>query len=172
MIVKSFLGTAPVIHPSCFIAENAAIIGNVTLAEDVNIWFGAVLRGDETEIRVGKGSNVQDNATLHGNPRNHVTVGEYVTIGHNAIVHGCTVGDDTMIGMGATVLNGAVIGKHCIIGAGALVKEKEIIPDYSLVVGVPGKVIRTMTPEQAAMIRVNANDYLTLSVQYKQSKEQ
>ncbi len=162
-MIRKYKHHTPVIHPSAFIAENATVIGRVVLGEDTSVWYGAVLRGDEASITIGKGSNVQDNATLHGNDPCNVVLGEYVTVGHNAIVHGCTVGDDTLVGMGATILNGAVIGSHCIIGAGALVKENEVIPDYSLVVGVPAKIVRTLTPEQTAKIRKNADDYIGLA---------
>ena len=162
-MIRNYKEHTPVIHESAFIAETASVIGRVTLSEDTSVWYGAVLRGDEASITVGKGSNIQDNATLHGNDPNKVVLGEYVTVGHNAIVHGCVVEDDVLVGMGATILNGAVIGAHSIIGAGALVKEKEVIPPYSLVVGVPGKVIRTLSPEQTARIRKNAEDYIGLA---------
>ena len=165
-MIKRYLDQEPVIAPNAFVAENAVIIGRVVLAEQVNVWYGAVIRGDENRIEIGTGSNVQDNATLHVGHTFPLTVGKNVTIGHNAVVHGCTVGDDTLIGMGAVVLNGAVIGKGCIIGAGALIKENEVIPDYSLCVGVPAKVIRTLDEKAAEGIRKNAEIYRSLARDY------
>ena len=167
MMILPFRGCTPTIHPEAFIAENATVIGDTALEKDVSVWFGAVLRGDETSIKVGEGSNIQDNATLHGNPTHPVRIGHHVTVGHNAVVHGCTVGDETLIGMGAVILNGAVIGEHCVIGAGALVKENAVIPAGSLVVGIPAKVIRTLTEKDFAAIRQNAADYLELAQDYR-----
>ncbi len=168
-MVKAFNNHMPVIDSTAFVADNAAIIGDTVLEKEVSVWFGAVLRGDETTIRIGEGTNIQDNATLHGNPTHPVRVGKRVTVGHNAVVHGCTVGDDTLIGMGAVILNGAVIGEHCIIGAGALVKENTVIPPCSLAVGVPAKVIRTLSEDAIEAIRKNAADYLALSRDYREA---
>lgn len=168
-MIRNYKNYSPTVHPSAFLAENSTLIGKVTLGEDTSIWYGAVLRGDECSITVGKGSNIQDNASVHGySPKNcDVVLGEYVTVGHNAIVHGCTVGDRTLIGMGATILNGAVIGRECIIAAGALVKENAVIPDRSLVVGIPGRIVRTIDDAQAAdNVRV-ANDYIGLAKDYR-----
>ena len=166
-MVRPFQNKQPQIAESVFLAENAVVIGDVVLGEDVNVWYGAVIRGDENRIEVGEGSNVQDNATLHVGKNFPIRVGKGVTIGHNAVVHGCTVGDDTLIGMGATVLNGAVIGKGCIIGAGALIKEKEVIPDFSLCVGVPAKIIRTLDASALTGIRENAAVYRDLARAYR-----
>ena len=167
MIIKEYDGIMPKIDESVFIAENATVIGDVVLGKDVSVWYGAVLRGDMTPIYVGEGSNVQDNATLHGGKGYNTVVGKNVTIGHNAIVHGATVEDNVMIGMHATVLNGAKIGRNSIVAAGALVKENAVIPENSLVVGVPGKVIRTIDEEQAKGNLINAEHYLELANKHK-----
>ena len=165
-MIRSFQGKEPRLGENVFLAENAVVIGDVELKSGVNIWYGAVLRGDENSILIGENTNIQDNATVHVAKHHPVVLGKGVTVGHNAIIHGCTVGDDTMIGMGACILNGAVIGKACLIGAGALVKEGQVIPDGSLVVGVPGKVVREMGEEGIEKIRANARLYTTLSQEY------
>ena len=167
-MIRSFKEKKPKIGKNVFLAENACVIGDVELKDGANIWYGAVLRGDENAIVIGENSNIQDNATVHVAKKYPVVLGKGVTVGHNAIVHGCTVGDDTMIGMGACILNGAKIGKGCLIGAGALVKEGQEIPDGSLVVGVPGKVVRTLSEEAKEKIRANAILYTTLAGEYKE----
>lgn len=165
-MVRSFQEKKPQMGKNVFLAENAVVIGDVILKDGVNIWYSAVLRGDENYIEIGENSNIQDNATVHVAKDHPVVVGKGVTVGHNAIVHGCRIGDDTMIGMGSCILNGAVIGKGCLIGAGALVKEGQEIPDYSLVVGVPGKVVRTLDEKAVEKIRANADLYTTLAKEY------
>ena len=160
MIIRPWEGHAPAIHPTARLAENVSIIGDVSLAEQVSIWYGAVLRGDAGSIRIGADSNVQDNCVLHGEYRQALTVGERVTVGHGAILHGCTVEDGALIGMGATVLDRAVIGAGSVVGAGALVPAGKVIPPRSLVVGVPGKVVRTLTEEEAAHNLENAAHYV------------
>ncbi len=131
----------------CWIAEDANVIGNVVLSSGVSVWFGSTLRGDDEPIKIGVGTNLQEQTVIHVDPGFPCTVGENCTIGHKALLHGCTVGDGTLIGMGATVLNGAQIGSNCLIGAGALVTEGKVIPDGSLVMGMPGKVIRELSHE-------------------------
>jgi len=145
-------------HPESWIAENASVIGNVRIERDASVWFGVTIRGDNDLIVVGEGSNVQDGSVLHTDPGYPLVLGKNVTIGHMVMLHGCTVGDDSLIGIGAVVLNGAKIGKHCLIGAKALITEGKEIPDYSVVMGAPGKVVRTMTPEQAGAM-ANAASY-------------
>jgi carbonic anhydrase/acetyltransferase-like protein (isoleucine patch superfamily) len=125
---------------ACWIAPDAVLIGRVRLAHHASVWFGAVLRGDDEDIAIGVGSNVQDNCVFHVDPGFPITIGAHCTIGHAAVVHGCTIGDNSLVGMGATILNGARIGRNCLIGANALVTEGKEIPDNSLVVGAPGKV--------------------------------
>ncbi|KLK88027.1 acetyltransferase [Methanoculleus sediminis] len=150
-----------------FIAENATVIGDVSLGDDVGVWFGAVVRGDRDTITVGAGSNIQDNAVVHTTPGFPVTIGTEVSVGHGAILHGCTIRDRVLVGMGAIVLNGAVVGEGSIIGAGAVVTEGKEIPSNSLVLGVPGKVIRETTPEQQESILHNAHEYVKLAGRYR-----
>lgn len=144
---------------SVWIADSADVIGNVRLGADVGIWFGAVLRGDGELIDIGAGTNIQDNCTVHTDPGFPVSIGTNCTIGHKAIVHGCTIGNNSLFGMGATVLNGARIGDNCLIGASALVTEGKVIPDGSLVVGAPGKVIRQLDEAAIAGLTKSAEHY-------------
>ncbi len=161
MAVYIFGGHRPKLPPTgeCFIAPTASVIGKVEIGRQVSVWFGAVLRGDYEFIRVGDGSNVQDNAVLHTDWGCPLTIGKGVVIGHSAILHGCTVGDDVLVGMGAKILNSAVIGEGSIIAAGTLVPERKEIPPRSLVMGVPGRVVREISDEQIEKIRKNARDY-------------
>ena len=147
-----------------WIAPNATVVGEVTLGQDVSVWYGAVLRGDCGEIVVGRGSNIQDNCVIH----EKTTIGSYTTIGHGAIVHGCTIGDNCMVGMGAIVLTGAVIGDDCLIGAGATVTGKMNAPAGSLLLGSPAKVVRELTPEQREEIRQDALLYIRLAREQKE----
>lgn len=139
-----------------YIAPNATVVGDVKLGKDVNIWYGAVLRGDSGQITVGEGTNIQDNCVLH----EHTIVGKFCTVGHGAIVHGCTVGDYTLIGMGAIVLNGAVLGEGCLVGAGAVVTGKTNAPAGSVLLGSPAKIVKTLTPEQILEHRRDAEHYV------------
>lgn len=146
-----------------YIAEGAIVLGDVTLGEDSSVWFHATVRADREKIVIGTGSNIQDNAVVHVDAGYPVTIGDYVTVGHGAIVHGCEVQSNTLIGMGAIILNGAKIGKNCIIGAGALVTQNAVIPDNSLVVGCPGKVLREVTEAELASSLENAKEYVAES---------
>jgi carbonic anhydrase/acetyltransferase-like protein (isoleucine patch superfamily) len=161
MAIYSLDGVEPVLpnEDEVFIADNAQVMGKVTVGKGVGIWFGAVLRGDNEMITLGDGSNVQENCTLHTDIGFPLDVGKGCTIGHNAILHGCTLGENTLIGMGAIVLNGAVIGKNCVIGAGALVTEGKHIPDNSLVVGSPGRVIREIDADAEQKLKNGALNY-------------
>ncbi|MBF9061467.1 gamma carbonic anhydrase family protein, partial [Rhodobacterales bacterium HKCCSP123] len=143
-------GIAPVIDPDTWVAPDANLIGRVVLGAGASVWFGATLRGDNEEIRVGEGSNVQENCVFHTDMGYPLTIGRNCTIGHKAMLHGCTIGDGSLVGMGATILNGAVIGAGCLIGAGALVPEGKVIPDGALVMGMPGKVVRELDAEAQA----------------------
>ena len=144
-----------------FIAPNATVVGDVTLAEKVNIWYGAVLRGDEGAITVGEGTNIQEHVVIH----EKTTIGSYCTIGHGAIVHGCTVGNDCLIGMGAIVLNGAVLADGCLVGAGAVVTGKTDAPAGSVLLGSPAKVVKNLTEEQILEQRQGAEHYIELAKQ-------
>ena len=152
-------GLAPTIHPDAWVAPDATLIGRVVLEEGASVWFGAVLRGDNEEVRVGAGSNVQDNAVLHTDMGYPLTIGANCTIGHRVMLHGCTVGDGSLIGMGATLLNGARIGRGCLIGAGALITEGKDIPDFSLVMGAPGRVVRALDDAAQARLIASAEGY-------------
>ena len=150
---------SPQIDDTAWVAPGCHVIGNVVLGAEASIWFGTTIRGDNDPIIVGKGSNVQENCVLHTDPGCPLTIGAGCTIGHKAMLHGCTIGDNSLVGMGATVLNGAVIGKNCLIGAGALVTENKVIPDGSLVMGVPAKVIRDLDDGAIAKLRASAAHY-------------
>ncbi|MDJ0929724.1 gamma carbonic anhydrase family protein [Breoghania sp.] len=143
-----------------WVANGAQVIGQVFLGRDVGIWFGSVLRGDNEPIRIGARTNIQEMTMIHTDSGHPVEIGEGCTIGHRAIIHGCTIGDNSLIGMGAIVLNGAKIGKNCLIGAGALVTEGKEIPDGSLVMGMPGKVVRALDEEAIAGLRSSADRYV------------
>ncbi len=150
-----------------FVAPNATIAGDVTLGDDVTVLFGAVLRADMAPITIGNRSNVQDNAVIHESIGHPVVIGRNVSIGHGAIIHGCTIEDDCLIGMGAIILNGAVIGKGSLVAAGALVSERKVIPPNSLVMGVPGKVGRELTADEAAGNLKNAETYVAVGRRYR-----
>ena len=162
----------PLLHSTACVADGARLIGKVTLEEGANVWYNAVLRGDIAEIQVGKNSNIQDNCTLHVGKTCPCIVGSDVTVGHGAILHGCTVHDNTLIGMGAIVLNGAVVGKNCIVGAGALVTQNTVIPDNSLVLGSPAKVKRAVTPKEILHNAQSAAEYAAWAKEQFGSKEQ
>jgi carbonic anhydrase/acetyltransferase-like protein (isoleucine patch superfamily) len=149
----------PRIDPDTWIAPDANLIGKVVLEAGASVWFGATIRADHEEIRVGEGSNVQENCVFHIDAGYPLTVGKGCTIGHKVMLHGCTIGDNTLVGMGATVLNGARIGHNCLIGAGALITENKVIPDNSLVMGVPGKVVRELDDAAIERLRVSARGY-------------
>lgn len=156
-----------VVGERIFIADTATVIGDVTLADDVNIWFGAVVRGDRDRVTLGAGSNIQDNAVVHTTIGFPARIGAGVSVGHGAILHGCTVHDHVLVGMGAIVLNGAVVGEGSIIGAGAVVTEGKDIPPRSLVLGVPGRVVRGTTSGEEEKIVHNAREYVKLAGRYR-----
>lgn len=167
-MIQKFKKFKPEIHENCFIAGNADIIGKVMIEEEANIWFGVVLRGDLNKIHIGKGSNIQDNCTVHVDTDGTGTeVGEFVTVGHNSVLHGCRIGDRSLIGMGSIILEGAVIGEDTIIGAGSLVTSNKIIPPGVLCMGSPAKVIRELTAGEKQSLRKNADEYIELANEYK-----
>jgi carbonic anhydrase/acetyltransferase-like protein (isoleucine patch superfamily) len=153
-----------------FIAQNASVMGNVTFGEDVSVWYGAVIRADVEAIIIGDRSNIQDTAVLHADPGDPTVIGNDVTVGHGAIVHGAVVGDGSLIGMRATILNKANIGKNCIIGACALVTEGMQIPDNSLVVGVPAKVVRQISEQQAVGLKMSALHYVEMAKRHERGE--
>lgn len=165
MLLKSFAHHTPQLHPAVRAAETAAVIGDVRLDAGVNLWYGAVLRGDMAPITVGENTNIQDNAVLHCDQGVPCTVGRNVSVGHGAVIHSATVGDGCLVGMGATLLSGCSLGKGCIVGGGAVVSGKLHAPDYSLIVGVPGRIVRTLSPEEAEHLLENVRHYLELAQQ-------
>ncbi|MDD2535596.1 MAG: gamma carbonic anhydrase family protein [Macromonas bipunctata] len=150
----------PQVHPTAFVADSAQVVGRVTLGEGSSVWFNTVIRADNEPMTIGAGSNIQDGSVLHSDTGFPLSVGERVTVGHQVVLHGCTVGDESLIGIGAVVLNGAKIGKHCLVGAGSLVTEGKEFPDGSMILGSPAKVVRQLTPEQIDGLRRSAQHYI------------
>lgn len=162
-MILTFDDHQPAIDDTAWVAGNATVVGDVSLAANVGIFYGAVLRADMDSIQIGEGSNIQDNCALHVDPGHAITIGRNVSVGHNATLHGCTIEDDVLVGMGATVLNGAVIGRGSMVAAGALVTQGVVVPAGSLVAGVPGKVRRELSDEEKAGILLNAEAYRELT---------
>ncbi len=171
MAVYRLDDNTPERHESAWVAENAAVMGNVVMAENSSVWFSATVRGDNEPIHIGARSNVQDGSVCHSDPGSPLIIGEDVTIGHLAMIHGCTIGNGSLIGIGATVLNGAVIGENCLIGAHALVTEGKVIPDNSVVMGSPGKVVKTLSSEQAAKLKMGAQVYVVNAKRFRDGLE-
>ncbi len=159
MALYAIDGTAPVLAEGAWVAPSADLIGDVRLGEQASVWFGAAIRADNTPILIGARSNVQEGAVMHSDPGVPLTVGEDCTIGHRAVLHGCTLGARVLVGMGATVLNGATIGDDCLIGAGALVTEGKTFPPGSLIVGAPARAVRMLSEEQKAALVTSARNY-------------
>ena len=157
---------APVLAPGAWAAPSADVIGDVRLGARASIWFGAVVRADNTPILIGEDSNLQDGAVAHSDPGAPLTIGARVTIGHQAIVHGCTIADDCLVGMGARILNGAVLGPGCLVGAGALITEGKTFDGGSLIVGAPARVVRPLTDGEKAALRVSAAHYAEKAAHY------
>ena len=158
---------SPTIHPSAWVADNAQVVGNVSLGEDCSVWFGVVMRGDTERLTIGRGTNIQDASVLHADPGMPLIIGENVSVGHQVMLHGCTVGDGSLIGIGAIVLNGARIGKNCLVGAGALVTEGKEFPDGSMILGSPAKAVRQLSPDQIAGLRKAAAHYMANARRYR-----
>jgi carbonic anhydrase/acetyltransferase-like protein (isoleucine patch superfamily) len=167
MPAYSLADLSPKLHPNSYIAPGAHVIGAVELADGASVWFNVVIRGDTEWIRIGPRSNVQEGAVLHTDLGFPLTVGQDVTIGHQAMLHGCTIGDGSLIGIQAVVLNGAKIGRNCLIGAGAIVTEGKEIPDNSLVLGAPGKVVRTLSEDDAQRLRLGAGHYVQNALRFR-----
>jgi len=160
MAIYELDGVAPQVAASAWVADSAQVMGNVVLGEDASVWFGTVIRGDTESITVGAGSNVQDASVLHADIGKPLVIGERVTVGHQVMLHGCTIGDESLIGIGAIVLNGAKIGRNCLVGAGALVTEGKEFPDGSMIIGSPAKAVRQLSPEQIEGLRQSAQHYI------------
>ena len=157
----------PQLHSSSWVADSAEVMGQVEIGEDSSVWFGTVVRGDTDTIRIGRGSNVQDNSVLHADYGKPLTIGDHVTVGHQVMLHGCTIGDGSLIGIQAVVLNGAKIGKNCLVGAGSLVTEGKEFPDGSMILGSPAKAVRQLTPEQIEGLKASAESYIQNARRYK-----
>ncbi|MDP3650974.1 MAG: gamma carbonic anhydrase family protein [Rhodoferax sp.] len=167
MAIYELDNISPRMPESVWVADSAQVMGNVELGEDASVWFGVVIRGDTECIRIGRGSNIQDASVLHADIGKPLTVGDHVTVGHQVMLHGCTIGDGSLIGIGAVVLNGAKIGKGCIVGAGALVTEGKEFPDGSMIIGSPAKVVRELTPEQQMGLQMSALHYIENARRFK-----
>lgn len=171
MSIYRYDGKQPDIHTNTYVADTADVIGNVSLANGSSVWYQAVLRGDNELIEIGEGSNIQECAVLHTDPGYPLKVGSGVTIGHQAMLHGCTVGDGSLIGIQAIILNGAIIGKNCLVAAGAVVTEGKVFPDNSLIVGAPAKVVRELTEQAIVEMQENASHYAERAQQHKSKLE-
>ncbi|MCW7537607.1 gamma carbonic anhydrase family protein [Aquabacterium sp. A7-Y] len=158
---------APQLHDTAWVADSADVIGKVELAENASVWFGTVVRGDTETIRIGRNSNVQDNSVLHADYGQPLNIGENVTVGHQVMLHGCSIGDGSLIGIQAVVLNGAKIGRNCLVGAGSLVTEGKEFPDGSMILGVPAKVVKQLSPEQIAAFQAGAAHYVQNARRFK-----
>ena len=160
MAVYEVDGKTPQVDSTAWIADSAQVMGHVTLGPDASVWFGCVLRGDTESMTIGEGSNIQDLTVMHADHGLPLTIGKHVTVGHKVMLHGCTIGDESLIGIGAIVLNGARIGKNCLVGAGSLVTEGKEFPDGSMIMGTPAKVVRQLTPAQIEGLRLSAQHYI------------
>jgi carbonic anhydrase/acetyltransferase-like protein (isoleucine patch superfamily) len=169
MAIYEVDGMTPKIADSAWVASSAEVMGDVVLGDDVGIWFGVVVRGDTAAIQVGARTNIQDLSVLHADVGMPLTIGSGVTVGHKAMLHGCSVGDDSLIGIGAIVLNGAKIGKGCLVGAGALVTEGKEFPDGSMILGTPARVVAQLSPEQLQGLRASADHYVANAKRFKAS---
>ncbi|RUP25091.1 MAG: gamma carbonic anhydrase family protein [Curvibacter sp.] len=167
MAVYELDGVAPEVAESAWIADSAQVMGRVSLGPDASVWFGTVARGDTESITIGEGSNIQDASVLHADMGKPLVVGRHVTVGHQVMLHGCTIGDESLIGIGAVVLNGARIGKNCLVGAGSLVTEGKEFPDGSMIIGSPAKAIRQLSPEQIEGLRQSAKHYIDNARRFK-----
>ena len=169
MAIYQYDGHRPELHDSVYVAEDATVIGKVALGEGASVWPQAVLRGDNERIEIGAGSNVQEGAVLHSDPGYPLRVGNDVTLGHQVMLHGCSIGDGSLIGIQAVILNGAVIGRNSVVGAGSVVTEGKVFPDNSLILGAPAKVVRELTDEAIQAFRENARDYVARAQTHKRT---
>ena len=167
MAIYEFDGKQPQVAATAWVADSAQVMGAVTLHANASVWFGSVIRGDTETIEIGEGSNIQDGSVLHADHGKPLVVGKHVTVGHMVMLHGCTIGDESLIGIGAVVLNGAKIGKHCLVGAGSLVTEGKEFPDGSMIMGCPAKVVRELSPAQIEGLRQSARHYVENAHQFQ-----
>ena len=167
MAIYELEHVSPTLAESAWVADSAQVMGRVDLAADTSVWFGVVIRGDTESISIGEGSNIQDCSVLHADIGQPLRVGKHVTVGHKVMLHGCSIGDESLIGIGAIVLNGAKIGKNCLVGAGSLVTEGKEFPDGSMIMGTPAKVVRSLTPEQIQALRLSAHHYIENAKRFK-----
>lgn len=168
MAIFELDGIAPQIENSAWVADSATVLGAVTLEHNASVWFGSVIRGDTADIHVGAGSNIQDGSILHADMGKPLTIGRDVTVGHQVMLHGCTIGDESLIGIGAVILNGATIGKNCLVGARALITENKSFPDGSMIIGSPAKAVRALTAEEMQGLRESAKRYVENAQRFRQ----
>ncbi|MDD9800381.1 MAG: gamma carbonic anhydrase family protein [Gammaproteobacteria bacterium] len=168
MAVFTLDGCTPALSGDCYVAPGAAVVGSVTIGGGSSVWFGAVIRGDSDAITIGAGSNIQDGSVLHTDPGFALSIGDGVTVGHQCMLHGCAIGNGSLIGIHSTVLNGATIGRDCLIGAHSLVPEGRAIPDRALAFGAPAKVVRSLSDKEVAALRANAEVYVRRARQYRE----
>jgi carbonic anhydrase/acetyltransferase-like protein (isoleucine patch superfamily) len=170
-MIKEVKGKAPIIDNTCFIAENATVVGDVTIEENTNIWYSVAIRSDMDITTIGRNTNIQENSTVHNDFGISTTIGDNVTVGHNCIIHGCSVGNNVLVGMGSIILNGAEIGDNTIIGAGSLVTQNKKIPSGVLCMGSPAKVVRELTEEEIKSIKSSAEHYVELGREHKKTQK-
>lgn len=168
MAIYELDGVAPLLADTAWVADNAQVIGDVVIGDGASVWFGTTVRGDTDTITIGAGSNVQDGSVLHADDGVPLVIGENVTVGHQVMLHGCTIGDESLIGIGAIVLNGAKIGKNCLVGAGSLVTEGKEFPDGSMIIGSPARVVKSLSPEQIEGLRQSARHYTANAERFRQ----
>lgn len=169
MAIYEVDGKTPQISESAWVADSAQVMGDVVLGDAASVWFGSVVRGDTARLSIGARTNIQDHCVLHADVGIPLSLGEGVTVGHSVVLHGCTVGDESLIGIGAVVLNGARIGRHCLVGAGALVTEGKEFPDGSMILGSPARLVRTLTPEQIQGLKDSAAHYVENAQRFAQT---
>jgi carbonic anhydrase/acetyltransferase-like protein (isoleucine patch superfamily) len=167
MAIYQLDNLTPAIHETAWVADSAQVLGNVRLAQDSSVWFGVVIRGDMDAISVGRGSNIQDNSVLHADHGVPLTIGDNVSVGHQVMLHGCTIGDGSLIGIQAVILNGAKIGKNCLVGAGSLITEGKEFPDNSMIFGSPAKAVRQLSAEQTEGLKMISDHYIENARRYK-----
>lgn len=171
MPIFQLANQTPDIASDAYIAPGAVLVGSITMESSSSVWFGVVIRADNDQVKIGVGSNIQDNSAVHVDPGYPVIIGNGVTVGHSVMLHGCTIGDNSLIGIGSTLMNGSVIGQNCLVGAGALITEGKVYPDGSLIIGAPAKVIRALSDEEIAGLQRASQSYIDKITKYQSLKE-